>query len=121
MIDILGPRTRLCDGVNRRRFLQVGGLGALGLTLPQALRADAAQPGKRSMSCILIWLQGGPSQIDTFDPKPDAPSDVRGPFRPIETNVSGIQIAEVFPKLARRADKYAILRSVHHPQPAHIV
>ncbi|MGV3724015.1 MAG: DUF1501 domain-containing protein [Actinomycetota bacterium] len=121
MINILGPGSRLCDGVRRRTFLQAGALGAFGLTLPHALSADAAERARRRTSCILIWLQGGPSQIDTFDPKPDAPEDVRGPFRPIETNVSGIRIAEVFPKLARRADKFALLRSVHHPQPAHIV
>lgn len=121
MIDILGPGSQLCDGVRRRTFLQVGGLGAFGLTLPQAYRAEAAEPRRRRTSCILIWLQGGPSQIDTFDPKPDAPPEVRGPFRPIETNVSGIRIAEVFPRLSRHADKYALLRSVHHPQPAHIV
>ncbi|MCC2672433.1 MAG: hypothetical protein K0Q72_4905, partial [Armatimonadetes bacterium] len=121
MIDIYGPGTRLCDGLRRRTFLQVGTLGCFGLTLPHALRADAAPRAKRPTSCILVWLQGGPSQIDTFDPKPDAPAEVRGPFKPLETNVSGIRIADVFPKLARHADKYALLRSVHHPQPAHIV
>ncbi len=123
MIDILGPATHLCDGVHRRQFLKLGSLGALGLTLPQALSAEAAQPDKirTAKSCIVLWLQGGPSQIDTWDPKPDAPSDIRGPFEPIETNVSGIRIAELFPKLARRAHQYAVLRSVHHPSPAHIV
>ncbi len=123
MIDIGGPITRCCDGVNRRTFLQVGSLGALGLTLPQALRAEAAEQEvpTRAKACILLWLQGGPPQHETWDPKPDAPSEVRGPFSPIETNVSGIRISEVFPKLARQADKYALLRSVHHPSPAHIV
>lgn len=122
MIDVLGPPSRLCDGVQRRQFLKIGSLGYLGLTLPKLMRAEAAAPSaRRPTSCILIWLQGGPSQIDTFDPKPDAPSEIRGPFRPIETNVKGIRIAEVFPRLARHADKYALLRSVHHPSPAHIV
>lgn len=122
MLDIYGPSTRLCDGLHRRRFLQVGSLGSLGLTLPGLLRAEAATPGRRKhQACILLWLQGGPSQIDTWDPKPDAPKEIRGPFKPIETNVSGIRIAEVFPHLARRADKYALLRSVYHPVPAHIV
>lgn len=120
MLDILGPHTRLCDGVRRRTFLKVGALGYFGLSLPQLMQAEAATRKRRPTSCILVWLQGGPSQIDTFDPKPDAPSDVRGPFKPLETNVSGIRIADVFPKLAQHADKYAILRSVHHPQPAHI-
>ncbi|MBM3457248.1 MAG: DUF1501 domain-containing protein, partial [Armatimonadetes bacterium] len=123
MIDILGPGTQLCDGIRRRDFLKIGSLGALGLTLPEALRAEAAAPGqlRTAKACIVLWLQGGPSQIDTWDPKPDAPSDIRGPFQPIETNVSGIQIAEIFPKLARQAHQYALLRSVYHPQPAHIV
>src|SRR5688572_28383576 len=123
MIDVHGPTTRLCDGLGRREFLKIGSLGSLGLTLPGLLQAEAsAAPARRGQkACILIWLQGGPSQIDTFDPKPDAPADVRGPFRPIETNVSGIRIAEVFPRLARHAEKYALLRSVHHPQPAHIL
>jgi hypothetical protein len=121
MIDILGPPTRLCDG-SRRRFLRIGALGAFGLTLPRLLEAEAAgaERGHPAKSCILLWLQGGPSQIDTFDPKPDAPPEVRGPYRPIPTNVAGIRVAEVFPRLARCADKYALLRSVHHPEPAHI-
>src|SRR5437667_7545203 len=114
MIDIGGPAARLCDG-SRRRFLRIGALGYFGLTLPQALRAEAssaspARRARRPTSCILLWLQGGPSQIDTFDPKPDAPAEIRGPYQPIETNVSGIRITEVFPRLARRADKYALLR-----------
>lgn len=122
MIDILGSRARLCDGP-RRRFLQVGALGCFGLSLPGLMRAEAGTaPAKRkSTACILLWLQGGPSQIDTFDPKPDAPGDIRGPFRPIETNVSGVRIAEVFPRLARHADKYALLRSVHAPAALHIM
>ena len=124
MIDILGPKTRLCDGIGRRDFLKIGALGALGLSLPELMRAEASVPAERRQTekaCILLWLQGGPSQIDTFDPKPDAPAGIRGPFQPIETNVSGIQISEVFPRLARHADKYALLRSVWHPTPAHIV
>ncbi len=123
MIDVYGPPSHLCDGVRRRQFLKIGSLGCLGLTLPGLMRAEAAAPAseRRQTSCILLWLQGGPSQIDTFDPKPDAPSEIRGPFRPLETNVSGIRVADVFPRLARQADKYALLRSVHHPSPAHIV
>jgi hypothetical protein len=123
MIDIGGPSVRLCDGIRRRRFLKIGALGYFGLSLPQLLRADAAPKtaGRRSQAAILLWLQGGPSQIDTFDPKPDAPAAIRGPFAPIATNVAGIRIAEVFPRLARRADRFALLRSVTHPVPAHIV
>jgi hypothetical protein len=123
MIDVHGPAVRLCDGIRRRDFLRIGALGYFGLTLPQLMRAEAAMPPtkRREAACILLWLQGGPSQIDTFDPKPEAVAEVRGPFRAIETNVSGIRIAEVFPGLARRADRYALLRSVHHPVPAHII
>src|SRR4051794_15908891 len=123
MIEIGGPATRLCDGVPRRQFLQIGALGSLGLSLPGLVRAEAAAPPakRREISCILLWLQGGPSQIDTFDPKPEAPADIRGPFGPLETNVAGIRIADVFPRLARRADRFALLRSVYHPVPAHIV
>lgn len=115
MIDIHGLTTRLCDGIQRRDFLKIGALGYLGLSLPQALAADKQNPRKRQMSCILLWLQGGPSQHDTFDPKPEAPAEIRGPFKPISTNVPGIQIAEVFPKIARHADKFALLRSVFYP------
>jgi uncharacterized protein DUF1501 len=122
MIDIHGSASRMCDGVRRREFLKIGSLGSLGLSLPGLLRAEAAVPParRREISCILLWLQGGPSQIDTFDPKPDAPSEVRGPFGPLETNVPGIRIADVFPRLARHADKYALLRSVHLPGGVHI-
>jgi hypothetical protein len=105
-----------CQGISRRGFLQVGFLGAMGLTLPQLLQAQEASKvsGKRQRSVILVWLWGGPSHIDTFDMKPDAPLEYRGPFRPINTNVSGIQICEYLPQLAKMADKYAILRSLHH-------
>jgi hypothetical protein len=123
MIEIGGPASRLCDGLPRRRFLEIGALGCFGLSLSGLLRAEAAVPAakRRQTSCIVLWLQGGPSQIDTFDPKPEAPPEIRGPFGALETNVSGIRIADVFPRLARRAHHYALLRSVHHPVPAHIV
>lgn len=121
MFEIGGPPVRLCDGVTRRRFLQVGSLGPLGLSLPALMAPAAAARPSTADSCILLWLQGGPSQIDTFDPKPDAPAEIRGPFQPIETNVSGIRIAEVFPQLARQAHRYTLLRSVHHPNPGHII
>lgn len=87
-------------------------MGALGLSLPQqaALAASASRP----RSVILLWLWGGPPHLDTFDPKPEAPSEWRGPYRAIGTNVAGIQVTELLPKLAKRADQYAILRSLHH-------
>jgi hypothetical protein len=119
MFDIEVGHHRDCDGVSRREFLRVGGLSALGLALPQLLQADAAKPGRSEVSCILLWMGGGPSHIDTFDPKPDAPSEIRGEFGAISTNVSGIQISDKLPKLAKQADKYSILRSVTSPDANH--
>ncbi len=110
-----------CDGVRRRDFLRLGLLGATGLSLPGYLRmADAGevQPG-RATSAIFINLGGGPSHMDTFDLKPDAPSEFRGEFKPIATNVPGIEISEHLPRLARCADKFALLRGVSHSLAAH--
>jgi hypothetical protein len=106
-----------CDGVTRRDFLQVGTLGALGLTLSQfaALETLGAVDKKKSdRACILIFNLGAPSQLDTFDMKPDAPSEIRGPFKPIQTNVPGIQISEIFPQHAKLADKFSLVRSCYH-------
>lgn len=102
-----------CDGVSRRNFLKIGALGMGGLALPQLLRAEA-QSGIRNghKAVIMIFLPGGPSHQDIFDLKPDAASEFRGEFKPIETNVSGIQICEHLPKIARLMDKCAIVRSI---------
>lgn len=111
-----------CDGASRRSFLHLGlsGLGALSLgTLMQAREVSAATTGTKDTSLILIWLDGGPSQHDTYDPKPDAPSDYRGIWRHIPTNVPGINIGELFPRQARIADKYSIIRSMHHDSGDH--
>jgi hypothetical protein len=107
---------------SRRDLLQVGALGALGLTLGDvlALQGAAAAP-KEGYSAILLWLTGGPSQFDSFDPQPDAPSEVRGSFKAIPTNVNGIRFTEVFPQVARHADKLAVLRSVYHPLDNHVL
>ncbi|MCS7166573.1 MAG: DUF1501 domain-containing protein [Gemmatales bacterium] len=104
-----------CDGLTRRDFLHVGALTTFGLTLPrwESLAAQGAAKSK-DINCILLFLVGGPSHIDTWDPKPNAPAEIRGPFKPIATNVPGIQIAEIFPKMARHADKYSLVRSVYH-------
>src|SRR5437879_13568191 len=104
-------RGQVCQGISRRGFLQVGFLGAMGVTLPQLLQA---QKGQKKRSVILLWLWGGPSHLDPFDPKPDAPADYRGPFRAVGTNVPGIQICELLPRLSKMADRYALLRSIHH-------
>jgi uncharacterized protein (DUF1501 family) len=106
---------RACDGLTRRDFLRAGGL-AMGLSLTELaqLQKLGAAPNGGEKACIQLFLVGGPSQLDTWDLKPDAPDDIRGPFRPIRTNVPGIDIGEHFPRMARLADRFAILRSVHH-------
>jgi hypothetical protein len=113
------------EDYGRRDFIKVGSLGFLGIHLSQALRLEAAekaatgkQPEGKAKACILLWLEGGPSQMDTWDPKPNSA------FRPISTNVAGIQISELLPKLAKRMDKLALVRSIRsfgddHPQAVH--
>lgn len=112
-----------CDGITRRDFVRVGGLAALGLTLPDLLRLANAAPNrgssKKDVACILLWMGGGPSHLDTFDPKPDAPQEIRGEFKAIPTNVPGIHISEHLPKLAQQMDKFSILRSVTSPDGTH--
>jgi hypothetical protein len=113
---------RTCDGVSRRDFLKVGALTFFGLALPDFLRlqAAAAAPGAaKAEACILLWLGGGPSHLDTFDPKPDAPADVRGEFGVIETNVAGIQLSEHLPLTAKVMEHFAIIRSVTSGIAAH--
>jgi hypothetical protein len=106
---------RFCDGLTRRDFLHAGSLAYLGLSLPAARAAEArGAGGGGDMNCILLFLVGGPSQLDTWDMKPDAPEEIRGPFRPIDTNVPGLQISEVFPRMARMMDRVALVRSVYH-------
>ena len=113
----------LCNEPTRRSFLRVGSLGIGGLTLPNLLRMQsaAAAEGKpvRKKSVILIWQAGGPSHIDMYDLKPNAPTEVRGEFQPIPTNVSGIQISEHLPLQAKMMDKLAIVRSAFHTNAGH--
>lgn len=110
-----------CDGVRRRDFLKVGVLGGVGLTLPSYLRLLQASEVKpnRAKSAIFVYLGGGPSHLDMFDLKPEAPEEFRGEFKPIKTNVPGVEICEHLPKLAQCADKYAVLRGVSHTIAAH--
>lgn len=111
MLDVSTRQaSRYCDGVSRRNFLQIGGLGIAGVTLADVLRAEEGKSSTRSI--INIHLGGGPSHQDMFDLKPEAPVEFRGEFNPIKTNVSGIEICELMPKLATMADKYAIIRSL---------
>ena len=115
MLSVFGPASRLCDGVPRRSFLQIGALamGAGGLTLADLFRAEAASGrGSGHKSIINVFLAGGPPHQDMWEIKTEAPSEIRGEFRPIRTNVPGIEICEVFPKLAGMMDKAAVIRSV---------
>ena len=105
-----------CDGRTRRDFLQVGALGASGLSLPQYLAAkeQSGQSANDDRACIMIFNLGAPSQLDTFDMKPNAPAEVRGPFQAINTSAPGIQLSEILPLHAKIADKIGFVRSVHH-------
>jgi hypothetical protein len=114
-LDAARP-VHFCDGMRRRDFLHAGALGLLGLSLSDlfALKAAGAVTTTADVNCIALMLVGAPSQLDTWDMKPDAPAEIRGPYKPIATNVSGIQISEIFPRMAKLADKYALLRSVFY-------
>jgi uncharacterized protein (DUF1501 family) len=116
MLNLESKRgVRSCDGITRRDFLRVGTV-TTGLSLAElsGLQKLGAAPRSTQKACIQLFLVGGPSQLETWDPKPDAPANIRGPFQPIQTNVPGILISEHFPRMARRADRYAILRSIYH-------
>ncbi len=120
MLSIFGRSDRYCDGVSRRSFMQIGAVGLGGFTLADILRGQA-QGGESSApkSIINVYLPGGPSHIDTFDPKPDAPNEFRGEFKTIDTNVAGVQFSEHLPQLAARMDKLAIIRSLSELREEH--
>ena len=113
-----GRTNPYCDGMSRRSFVQTGMVGMGSLTLADMLQAKEQSASKskstKDTSVILIWLDGGPSHLDLYDLKPDAPAEYRGMWSPIRTNVSGIEISEMFPKQAKVADKFSIIRSLHH-------
>src|SRR5262245_54293723 len=113
MFTLWGARQRFCDGITRRSFLQIGAFG--GLTLAGLLRARATAgevPSSPGKSAIMIYLPGGPSHMDMYDLKPEAPAEFRGEFKPIPTNVTGIQICEHMPLQAQMFDKLAVVRSI---------
>jgi hypothetical protein len=126
MLRILGSNRRACDALSRRDMIQAGGASVLGLGLADLLRA-AENPGQthllpgfgQAKNVILLFLYGGVSQLDTLDPKPGAPEDIRGPFSPIATSLGGVQISENLPRLAKMMDRVSLVRSMSHPYPIH--
>jgi len=121
MLTVAGEKFRMCDGVTRRDVLKIGALGMGGITLPQLLRAEANAGIRNShKAIIMVYMCGAPSHQDMYDLKMDAPSEIRGEFQPINTNVPGIQICEHMPRMAAIMDKVVALRSVHgSPSGAH--
>src|SRR5947209_5021296 len=112
-----GSTRKYCDGLNRRSFLQLGIAGMASVALPQWLRAkeESAKAGSaKNTSVILLWLDGGPSHMDLYDMKPDAPAEYRGLWKPIRTRVPGFDVTELFPRQAQVTDKFSIVRSLHH-------
>jgi hypothetical protein len=109
--------TTTCDGITRRDFMTVGALSAVGLSLPQYLaakEAGAVRPGTDNRACIMIFNLGAPSHIDLWDMKPEAAAEIRGPYKPVDSKVPGIQFSEVLPRHAEIADKFSLVRSCHH-------
>ena len=124
MFEIIGPRTgRNCDGSSRRDFLKVGALGLTGLCLPDLLRARAAAAAggatTKNTSVVWLWLGGGPTQVETFDPKMDAPAEYRSTVGAVKTNLAGVDIGGVWPEIAQVADKMAFVRSFAHNNSGH--
>ncbi|MEX1230800.1 MAG: DUF1501 domain-containing protein [Planctomycetaceae bacterium] len=125
MIRFQGANTKLCDGLSRRDWLQLGGLGAFGLSLSDWFRLTESQAAAdrphaaKAKSCILIFLYGSPPQHETFDPKPDAPAEIQGELKEIPTILPGVAIGELLPKTAQILDKTTIVRSLTHPYPLH--
>src|SRR5262245_11903594 len=122
MFSLLAEASLLCDGISRREVMRAGGLSVLGLSLPGLLRAsENAALGVlptdkafgKAKSIIFLWLAGGPPQHETFDPKPNAPLEIRGPFKPIRTSVPGIHFCELLPRTAALAHHLAVVRSIH--------
>src|SRR5581483_10449445 len=116
MLTILGRPQRTCTGPTRRELLQAGGAGLFGLSLPKVLAGEAERPAgrARAKSVLFVFLFGGPSQLETFDLKPDAPSGSRGPFRPIASRTPGLRVSEHLPRLAALSDRFAVVRTVTH-------
>ena len=113
MLELVGSKSKLCDGITRRSFLNVGSLALGGISLPKLLRADELSGNKtKHKSVIMIFLPGGPSHLDIWDPKPDAPAEIRGEFQPIQTSIPGYHMCEHMPGLAQNLDRFTIIRSL---------
>ena len=122
MLISWGAQQTYCDGISRRNFLRAGGLGLGGLTLTELLRSDAqAGPSHRPKSVIYIVLPGGPSHIDMYDLKPEAPAEYRGPFHPIATRLPGIDICELMPRQAQLMDQLVLLRGIRSVENDHFL
>lgn len=123
MLNILGRTRSDCSGVTRRGWIQAGGAGLFGISLPRVLTAEASEhtpfSGGRAKSVLFVYLFGGPSQLETVDMKPNAPSTIRGPFSPIDSRTPGLRICEHLPRLAQNSDKYCVVRTLNHPQNDH--
>src|SRR5438874_1738144 len=120
MLRILGSPRRLCDGWTRREFIRASTLGTLGLgAASRAADAPAAASFGRAKACILLYLYGSPSQLETFDPKPDAPAGIRGELGSIPTVLPGVRIGELLPETAKVIDRATVVRSMTHPYPVH--
>lgn len=122
MLRVLSNPRQVCSGLTRREMLQVAGAGLLGVDLPRVLAAEEAGQGtarRKAKSVIFLFLFGGPSQLDTFDMKPDAPTGIRGPFKPIASRTPGLVMCEHLPRLAAMSDQYAVIRTVNHRQNDH--
>ena len=114
MVKAKRVRNRTRTGVSRRDFLRVGGLSVVSLSVAEQAARARMQATAGEKSCIFILMTGGPSQLETFDPKPDAPSEIRGPLKAVSTAVPGFMLSESLPRLAQRADKFVVLRSLYH-------
>lgn len=124
MLHLGTTHVRNCQGINRRELLQIAGIGVAGISLADYFRSQevAARPSQKrdkDVSCIFLWLDGGPSHLETFDPKPETPDNVRGPYGAIKTNVPGTHVSELMPMIARRMDKCALIRSMTHNVNSH--
>ena len=119
MFRIHHTRPTFSHDLTRRELLRVGGIGVLGLSLPALLRAQQQRPRGKAKACIVLYLSGGPPQHETWDPKPDAPAEIRGEFKPIASALPGLMVGELMPRVARLANQICVLRAVSTDDNAH--